>query len=111
MDSILSQNQSKPPSQEKGLIPEPIKIVLLVALVLAVAYLFYDINSSRKATQADLDKIYDQLHGLEKKSKQTEAAVSNQGSTLKSDLAALGSHQTALKTELKTEFKKTAAQI
>jgi len=105
--STLSPNLTKPPVQEKGLIPESVKLVLLLVLLLAVVYLFYDNFSSRKATQAQLEKIADQVKILENSGKMAETSFANQVSSLKSDL--LGTQEAVGST--KAEFKKTAAQI
>jgi chromosome segregation ATPase len=110
MNSILNPNPPKPPSQENGLIPEGIKLALLFVLVLAVALLAYYSISSKNATQAELGKIQDKLQSLENNSKQMQAALSSQVSTLKSDLAGVGNTQNEFKSEFKTELKKTAAQ-
>jgi predicted nucleic acid-binding Zn-ribbon protein len=105
--STLNPNLTKPPVQEKGLIPESVKLVLLLVLLLAVVYLFYDNFSSKKAVQAQLDTIADQLKALENSSKMAEASFAGQVSSLKSDIA--GTQEVVGST--KAEFKKTAAQI
>ena len=105
--STLNPNLTKPPVQEKGLIPESVKLVLLLVLLLAVVYLFYDNFSSKKAVQAQLDTIADQLKALENNSKMAEASFASQVSSLKSDIA--GTQEVVGST--KAEFKKTAAQI
>ena len=105
--STLNPNLTKPPVQEKGLIPESVKLVLLLVLLLAVVYLFYDNFSSKKAVQAQLATIADQLKELENSSKMAEASFASQVSSLKSDIA--GTQEVVGST--KAEFKKTAAQI
>jgi len=105
--STLNPNLTKPPIQEKGLIPESVKLVLLLVLLLAVVYLFYDNFSSKKAVQAQLDTIADQLKALENSGKMAEASFASQVSSLKSDIA--GTQEVVGST--KAEFKKTAAQI
>jgi chromosome segregation ATPase len=105
--STLNPNLPKPPSQGTGSISEGIKLVLPIILLLAVAYLFYDNSASKSVTQAQLDKIHDELQSLEKNSKQSKAVLESQVSNLKSDLASVDNSQSAIKSEI----KKTAAQI
>ncbi len=102
--STLSPNLQKP---EKGLIPEPVKLVLILILLLAVVYLFYDGIQSKKANQAQLDKIAEQVRNLENVNKIGEATLTSQISTLKTDIA--GTQEAVGST--KAELKKTAQQI
>jgi hypothetical protein len=97
----------RPVPQEKGLIPEPLKIVLLVILLLAVVYQFYDDAQYRKATKTELARISDQLLGLESKNKTGEANLSSQISSLKGEI--VGTQEAVGTTKL--ELKKTTAQI
>jgi septal ring factor EnvC (AmiA/AmiB activator) len=106
--STSSPNLPKPvPPKEKGLISEPIKLVLILILLLAVVYLFYDSFQSKKATDAQLAKMADQISNLERVNKIGEATLSSQISDLKTDIAgtqeAVGS--------AKAELKKTTQQI
>jgi chromosome segregation ATPase len=105
--STLSPNLPNPPSQDKGLIPESVKLVLIFVLLLSVVYLFYNNYSSEKDLQSRLDKLSDQIRKLEMNSKVSEAAFTNEVSSLKSDLA--GTQQTVGHTQ--AEFRKTASQI
>jgi chromosome segregation ATPase len=105
--STFNPSQQKPVLQERSLIPEAIKIVLIVVLLLAVAYLFYDGSQQKKATQAELAKITEQIQGLENNHKTGEASLSNQILTLKTDLA--GAQEDVGTT--KAELKKTAQRI
>jgi chromosome segregation ATPase len=100
-------NLPKPAIQEKGLIPEPLKLVLIVILLLAVVYLFYDNSQFRKANQAEMAKMSEQLQALENTSKAEQAALSSQISGLKGEVA--GTQEAVGST--KAELKKTAAQI
>ncbi len=105
--STFNPNQPKPVLQDKPLIPEAIKLVLMIVLLLAVIYLFFDASQQKKINQAQLDKIADQIKSLESNSKVGETSLSNQISSLKTDLAgaqeAVGNTNAAL--------KKTAQQI
>ena len=105
--STFNPSQQRPVLQERSLIPEAIKIVLIVVLLLAVAYLFYDGSQQKKATQAELAKITEQIQGLESNHKMGEATLTNQISSLKTDLA--GAQEAVGNT--KAELKKTALQI
>jgi chromosome segregation ATPase len=108
--STSSPNLPPPPSPEKGLIPEGLKLSLLLILILAVIYLFYDGYLSEKKAQAaqkQIEHLVEQVHRLELSGKVTEAAFSNQVSSLKSDI--VGTQKEVDSTQ--AEFKKTASQI
>jgi septal ring factor EnvC (AmiA/AmiB activator) len=105
--NVLDPNPQKPAPQEKGLIPESVKLILILVLLLAVVYLFYDNAQSKKSTQTKLAKIADQVQNLENNQKLGESSVSNQLSSLKSEIA--GAHEAVGDT--KAELKKTASQI
>jgi len=105
--STLNPNQLKPAPQEKPLIPEAVKLVLIVVLLLAVVYLFYDGSQQKKANQTQLAKIADQIQGLESTRKMGEASLSSQITNLKTDLAGA---QEAVGTT-KAELTKTAMKI
>ncbi len=85
--STLNPNLQKPSPQEKGLVPEALKLVLIVILLLAVVYLFYDSSQIKKNQQAQIAKVSDQIATLESSQKATEATLSSQISGLKTDLA------------------------
>jgi hypothetical protein len=102
--STINPNLQKPASQGKGLVPEFIKLALILVLLLLVAYLFYDKAQIKKAQQAEFDELAARIATLEASNKVTEASLSSKVSDLKSDLdAAVGSTQ--------AEFKKTTSQI
>ncbi len=105
--STFNPNQQKPAVQEKPLIPEAVKLVLIVVLLLAVVYLFYDASQQKKATQAQLAKISDQIQTLESTRKMGEASLTSQITNLKTDIAGT---QEAVGTT-KAEISKTAARI
>ncbi len=105
--STFNPNQPKPVLPEKPLIPETLKFVLLIVLLLAVIYLFFDASQQKKNTQAQLAQIADQIQSLESKSKTGEASLSSQISNLKTDL--VGAQEAVGNT--KAELKKTAMQI
>jgi septal ring factor EnvC (AmiA/AmiB activator) len=105
--NTLDPNAQKPAPQEKGLIPEPVKLILLLVLLLAVVYLFFDGMQSKKSTQATLAKISEQVQALENNQKLGDSSVSNQISSLKSEIA--GAHEAVGDT--KAELKKAASQI
>jgi septal ring factor EnvC (AmiA/AmiB activator) len=105
--STFNPNQQKPAPQEKPLIPEAVKLILIIVLLLAVVYLFYDGSQQKKATQAELAKIADQIQSLETTHKQGEASLTTQITSLKTDIAGA---QEAVGTT-KTELTKAAMRI
>ena len=105
--NTLDPNTVKPVPQEKSLIPEGAKLALILILLLAVAYLFYDNSRIKKSQQARLDKIADQVQLIESAQKVGESSITNQLSNLKTELAGT---QEAVGTT-KAEIKKTATQI
>ncbi len=108
--NTLDPNVSKPVAPvpaEKGLIPEAVKLALLLILLLAVAYLFYDNYRIKKGQQAKLDRISDQLQLIENAQKVGESSITSQLSRLKTELA--GTQEAVGSTQ--AEFKKTASQI
>jgi chromosome segregation ATPase len=105
--STFNPSQPKPVLPEKPLIPETLKFVLLIVLLLAVIYLFFDASQQKKNTQAQLAQIADQIQNLERKSKTGEASLTSEISNLKTDLA--GAQEAVGST--KAELKKTAMQI
>jgi len=105
--STISPNLQRPAPQEKPLIPEVVKLVLIVVLLLAVVYLFYDGSQQKKVTQAQLSKIADQIQSLEAAHKMGEASLSSQITHLKTDIA--DAHEAVGST--KAELNKTAQRI
>jgi chromosome segregation ATPase len=105
--NTLDPISQKPAPQEKALVPEPVKLILILVLLLAVVYLFYDNLQSKNSTQTRLAKIADQIQNLENNQKLGESSVTNQISSLKSEIA--GAHEAVGDT--KAELKKAASQI
>lgn len=97
----------RPAPQEKGLIPEPLKLVLIVLLILAVVYLFYDGSQYRKANRAEMDRVNQQLQALESNHKLGETTLSSQIASLKGEIA--GTQEAVGST--KADLKRAAAQI
>ena len=97
-------NLHKQAVQDSGLVPEPVKLVLILVLLLLVAFLFYDNARTKRANEAQLTQMADQIRRIENNSKIGEAALTDQISVLKTDI------QDNQKTT-KAELKKTAAQI
>lgn len=104
--STFNPNQAKPAPQEKSLVPEPVKLALIVVLLLAVVYLYYDGSQQKKNTKAQLAQLADQIQSLESNHKLGEASISTQIRTLKTDLA--GAQEAVGST--KAELKKTSLQ-
>jgi chromosome segregation ATPase len=105
--STSSPNSPRLPSQEKGLIPEGVKLSVLLIVLLAVVYLFYDNYSTGQATQRKINDLADQMKKLEMNGKVAEASFSDQVSSLKTDLA--GTRKEVGNTQ--AELKKAATQI
>ncbi len=105
--STFEPNFQKPAPEEKGLIPEVVKLILILVLLLAVVYGFYDKWQTNKTTQAKLAKLTEEVQGLENNQKLGESSVSNQISSLKSEIAGA----TEAVGDTKAELKKTASQI
>lgn len=116
--STINPNLQKPAPQEKGLIPESVKIVLILVLLFLVVYLFYAKSQTEKAQQAHqaaYDELVTRVATLETSNKVTEASISSKVSELKSDLdAAVGSTQADFKkttTQIQAEGKKTKEEL
>jgi chromosome segregation ATPase len=116
--STINPNLQKPAPQDKGLIPESVKIALILVLLLLVVYLFYaksQTNKAQQAQQAAFDELATRVATLETNNKVTEASLSSKVSDLKSDLdAAVGSTQADFKkttTQIQAEGKKTKEEL
>ncbi len=107
MNTLESNTQKPAAPQDKGLIPEPVKLVLILILLLAVVYLFYDNAQFKKSSRLQLAKISEQIQNLENNQKLGESSVTNQISSLKSEIA--GAQEAVGDT--KDQLKKTASQI
>jgi len=105
--STFNPNQPRPVVQEKPLIPEAVKLALIVVLLMAVVYLFYDNSQQKKASNAQMAKIADQVQNLENERKIREETLASQLSSLKSEFD--GAQEAFGST--RAELKKTAAQI
>jgi septal ring factor EnvC (AmiA/AmiB activator) len=105
--STVSPNLQKPAPQEKGLISEPVKLVLILILLLAVVYLFYDSFLYKKSSEAQFAKMEDEIGKIENANKIGEATLSTQISNLKTEVA--GTKEAVGST--KAELQKTTQQI
>jgi len=105
--STVQPNIQRPAPEEKGLIPEAVKLILILVLLLAVVYLFYDKWQTNKSNQTRLAKIAEQIQALENNQKLGESSVSNQISSLKSEIAGT----TEAVGDTKAQLVKTASQI
>jgi hypothetical protein len=90
--------------RDRSLVPEPVKLVLILVLLLSVVYLFYDNVRTRKQTQDQLMMMADQIKSIEDFTRQGETNLSNRISALKTDI-----HDTQQATQ--AELQKTAAQM
>ena len=113
--STNEPNLQKPVPQEKGLVPEAVKLALILILLLSVVYLFYVNTQNKKTQQAQLDKLASRIESLEASNKVTEAAITSQVSDLKSNLEeAVGSAQEELQkttAKIQAEGKKTKQEL
>ena len=105
--STISPNLQRPVPQDKPLIPEVVKLVLIVVLLLAIVYLFYDGSQQKKVTQAQLTKIADQIQSLEAATKWEKRPSPVRLRILKTDIA--DAHEAVGST--KAELNKTAQRI
>jgi chromosome segregation ATPase len=105
--NTLEPNLQKPVPEDKGLVPEGVKLALILVLLLAVAYLFFDNYRIRKNNQTRFAKLADQIQVLENEQRLGESNLSSQLSKIQTEIAgaqqAVGSAQ--------AEMKKTASQI
>lgn len=113
--STVSPNLQKPATQDKGLVPEAVKLALILILLLAVVYLFYVNSQNKKAYQEQLDKLATRIESLETSNKVVEAAITTQVSDLKSNLEeAVGTAQAELQkttAKIQAEGKKTKQEL
>jgi hypothetical protein len=89
---------------DKGLVPEPIKLALILILILAAAWLFYDKLRTEKARDAEIAGLVARIAELETSHKVTEAAITSKVSSLADNL-----EQAVDDTQEK--FEQTAAQL
>lgn len=105
--STLNPNPARPVVQEKGLIPENAKTVLIFVLLVAVIFLVYHSLSTKKAIEAKLAEMAGQIQTLESSNKMGEASLASQITSLKTDVE--GTQEEVGST--KQALQKTAAQI
>jgi hypothetical protein len=85
----VRSGDSRPPETtppERNVIPEWIKLVVLVVLILTVAYLYYHNRQREYAAQAELKRIADRVQVLEDRQKLATASLSGQIIGLKNEL-------------------------
>jgi len=112
---IGDSNIQKPVPPEKSLIPEPIKLIVLIVLVLAVIYLFYSNNQNKIAFDSELERMAEQIQTLENSRKLAEASLSGQIAGLKVELDgaqnAVVSTKTELRRTIQSDRKKTQEEL
>ncbi|MDI9613168.1 MAG: hypothetical protein QM330_08960 [Acidobacteriota bacterium] len=102
--STMNPDLQKPAHQDSGLVPEAVKLALILILLLSVIYLFYSHSRYRRTQQAELAQLGARIAELETRNKVAEASLTSRVSELQSSLEeAVGSAEET--------FKKTAAQI
>ncbi len=103
-DPILSGHKPEttytPPRSGNTLMPEGLKAILLLVLVVAVGFLFYDSYQFQQSSKAELARISEQIRILDKTG---AARISSLKGEISQTQEAVGS--------TKAEFKKTAQQI
>ncbi len=101
--STSNPNLQKPAPRETGLVPEPVKLILILLLILAVVYLFYDSSHSKNARDVQLSQLADQTRNLENAIKINEASLSELKTHIVGTQEAIGT--------AKAELNKTTKQI
>ncbi len=101
--STMNPNFQRPVPQEKGLVPEPVKLILILLLILAVIYLFYDISFLKRTQEAQLAGIADQIKSLEEADRTGEASLAELQAYIAGTREAVGT--------AKAELTKTTQQI
>jgi chromosome segregation ATPase len=105
----------KPVPPEKSLVPEPVKLIVMIILVLAVIYLFYVDKQNKNALISELDRISEQIQALENDSKITEASLSGQIAGLRDELHgardAVDSTKTELRRTIQEDRRKTKEEL
>jgi septal ring factor EnvC (AmiA/AmiB activator) len=105
--SIGSGLSPKGAAPEKSLIPESVKIVLLIVLLLAVVYLFYSASQTQQQMSAQFAQVASDIKGLQDSGKAMEDKHSTDIASLKDEISQA---QSAVGTT-KAELQKTAQQI
>ncbi len=90
--------------QDRGLVPEPAKLALILVLLLLVVYLFYDSARTKRQNQDQLAVMADQIKRIEEYTRQGEANLTDRISALRANIE--DTQQTT-----QAELEKTAAQI
>jgi chromosome segregation ATPase len=90
--------------RDKSLVPEPVKLVLILILLLSVVYLFYDNARVKQQNRDQLAVMADQIKRIEDYTRQGESNLSNRISALKTNI-----QDTQQATQ--AELQKTAAQM
>ena len=100
---------------EKGMVPEPIKLALILVLILVVAWLFYDKFRTEKVRSAEIAGLTARIVELETGHRVTEAAFTSRVSSLESSLEqAVDDSQEKLErtaAQLQAEGKKTRQEL
>jgi chromosome segregation ATPase len=105
--SIGSGLSPKGAAPEKSLIPESVKIVLLVVLLLATVYLFYSASQTQQQITAQFAQVTGDIKALQDSGQALESKQAADVTSLKDEIAQA---QTAVGTT-KQELQKTAQQI
>lgn len=113
--SLLSPENQRMAPQDKGLVPESVKLALILILLLLVVYLFYSNAQIKRIQRAELNGLSDRIAQLEARNKVAEASISKKVTTLKTDIEeVVGSAQEAMQqtaAEIQAEGKKTKQEL
>jgi hypothetical protein len=108
MESFLTgrspHEATPPPPPRKGIVPDGLKTVLIVAALAGVGYLLYDGNKFQQKTAADIAAISEQLKLLDSRDKAGDARLTSLKGELSQTQASVGTTKQEL-------LRKTAAQI
>ena len=97
--------------KEKGLVPEPVKLALILLLILAVSYLCYDKYRAENVRKAEVAELISRIEKLEVSHNVSTAAFGSRFSDLKSDLDDLESGLEKVAGSTKETLEKTAARL
>jgi chromosome segregation ATPase len=99
-----STPSARQPQGEKGLIPENVKTILLLFLIVAVGYLLFNDYQIQNQNKADLAKVNESIKALENRQQSGEGRISTIMGDINETQQVIGSTKAEL-------LKKTQAQI
>jgi len=114
--SILPGKDQPPkgPAPNTGLIPENVKTILILALVIAVGYLLYDSHQSQLKSQTDITKILSRIQELENVNKASETKLADLRGEISQTQQSFGSAKEELQRttqKISAEGQRTKAEL